>query len=121
MRKKEAKIEGLHATTADVDHEAYDRKVNAYSDAKELDQKQKEHLKREKLQDLTGIKMVDPEKIVELERMIKAIPIVNPDKVSALEKKLQGVPIIDPKRLAAMESMIKKVDSDAKVRHDMLS
>ena len=67
MKKKESKIDEMQAKVGQFDEEAQQQRINSYNEAKDKSQKSKEVLKREKLEELTGIPLADPKKLEELE------------------------------------------------------
>jgi len=95
--------------------------VAAHQEAKDKDEKHKEQLKRENLQELAGFKLADPQKLEDLESVVKKIPRTDPKRVTALEQEIKKIPIIDPNKLIELEGFIKKVESDAKARSEMMS
>ena len=121
MKKKEAKIESLQAQVAEVNEEAYKELVAAHQETKAKEEKHKEQLKRENLQELAGFKLADPQKLEDLESQVRKIPITDPKRVTALEQQVKNIPIIDPNKLIELEGFIKRVESDAKARSEQMS
>lgn len=60
MEKKEEKIQDLQAKVPEVKQEVYEDAKKAYAETKQKSQKTKEQLKRENLEELAGIPLVDP-------------------------------------------------------------
>ena len=82
MEKKEEKIQDLQAKVPEVKQEVYEDAKKAHAETKQKSQKTKEQLKRENLEELAGIPLVDPQKVDELESLVKNIPKIDPKRVS---------------------------------------